>query len=452
MMVTKPGFRHLDYHVLLLFAIFIAAGALIFRPTIHGNDTVGYYSWLRSAVIDHNLNSGDEFRHYGYAVERESAATGYTINPYPIGSAILWLPFFLIAHGISLLLHGIGLPITLDGYGTQYIVAVSLGSACYGLIAVLLTYSLGREIFNSKTALLATISSWLAGPLIFYMYAHPLMSHANDAFAYTLFAYTWYRTRQITTWRTGALRGATAALCALVRQVNAYLVIFVIAEYLIQILGQWKNRPSRQQVRPSFQALIAFVALWWVVYLPQLVTWLVVFGSWAEFNHYSAGVQRHFSWIHPHLPEVLFSTNRGLFLWTPLFLLAVIGWWYLRRKDLRLTLFMAANFTLHWYVVSAWFWWSGAAAFGQRFFTNFLAAWALGLGALFYAWQKRIKYSWLVALSAMFVIWNGLLLIRYAVGDVPRTGPVSFEELIMGQFTALPRYFHRVVHIILTRS
>ena len=51
----------LDRGVLVLAAIFLAAFLVLFKPWIHGFDTVAYYAWLRSVVIDGDLQVGDEF-------------------------------------------------------------------------------------------------------------------------------------------------------------------------------------------------------------------------------------------------------------------------------------------------------------------------------------------------------------------------------------------------------
>jgi len=96
----KSQLARLDKGILILIIIFLVAFLVLFKPWIHGFDTVAYYSWLRSAVIDGNLQMSDEFTHYGYGAERGTAPTGYTYNEWAVGSAVLWSPFFLAAHGI----------------------------------------------------------------------------------------------------------------------------------------------------------------------------------------------------------------------------------------------------------------------------------------------------------------------------------------------------------------
>ena len=435
-----------------MIVIFVIAGIPLFKPWIHGFDTVAYYAWLRSAVIDGDLNFQNEFDHYGYGTERGLTPTGHVVNEWAIGSAVLWAPFFLIVHAFSLIARSFGLPVAVDGYGVQYEWAIGIASAMYGLAAILLTYRLGHKLFSGPISGLATAAAWLASPLVFYMYSHPAMSHANDAFAYALFLFTWYQTRNSTTWKGAAARGATAGLCALVRQVNAYLVFFVLAEYVIDGIAPWRRTRQAASVLPAVKQIGVFAAAWWLVYLPQLVGWRIVFGNWIELNPYVAGVGQGFNWLQPHLLEVLFSTNRGLFLWSPLLLLAVLGWWPLWKRERRLTLLIVVNFAIQLYLIASWFAWSGAAAFGQRFFTNMLPAFALGLAALLTRWQTRLAFRWLVMLCLVFVIWNGLLLVRYVLEDVPRLGDVPLDQFIIGQLTVVPRYFQRLLQMVLTRS
>ena len=75
-----PSARTANHYQLLLGIVFVLAFLPLFKPWIHGFDTVGYYSWLHSAVIDGNLDVKDEFAHYGYGQERGITATGHTYN------------------------------------------------------------------------------------------------------------------------------------------------------------------------------------------------------------------------------------------------------------------------------------------------------------------------------------------------------------------------------------
>src|SRR5215217_4714258 len=83
-------------------------------PKIRGADEIEYFSYLRSAAFDRDLEFGNEYQHFydadpaGLAgfkatfLDGREPQTGRHINFAPLGSALLWSPFYLLAHlGVS---------------------------------------------------------------------------------------------------------------------------------------------------------------------------------------------------------------------------------------------------------------------------------------------------------------------------------------------------------------
>ena len=413
-----------------LVMIWVIVLVLLFRPRIHGFDTVAYYSWLRSVVIQGSLDVTDEFAHYGYLGERGLSPTGYRLNEWPVGSAILWLPFFLAAHLLSLLGRASGLPVSADGYSQVYMVATALGSAVYALIALNWLYELMRDYAGKVEALLAAITSWLASPLVFYMSAHPFMSHANDFFVNTFFFRRWAADSG-RPWRSRFSLGLLGGLAVCVRLQNAPLLLWPVAEDALRAL-----RGASPDKADFLKRLIALGAGFILGFLPQMLVWWVVFGQVVVLNPYGTTGAGSFNWTSPHFFDVLFSTNRGLFLWTPM---ALFGVWglirHLPRYRARWAFFLTANFLAQVYVIGSWSSWSGAAAFGQRFLVNSIPGFALGLGALYTAWRRKAGNRAPLFATGALTAWNFVLLARYGLQDVPRMGPVPLKHLLLGQFT-----------------
>ncbi|NJN83069.1 MAG: hypothetical protein HC802_12830 [Caldilineaceae bacterium] len=159
--------RKIDPGILLILAFFIVLLPILFKPWVHGADTIGYYGWLRSAVIDGDLQTADEFAHYGMAWLNTFAETGLRDSPGAVGSALLWSPWFLLVHAATLAGQALGLPLIADGYSQQYVWAASLASSLYALIGLWLTYLVAQDLVARKLALLAVIVAWLASPLLF---------------------------------------------------------------------------------------------------------------------------------------------------------------------------------------------------------------------------------------------------------------------------------------------
>ena len=74
-----------------------------------GEDGIWYYMYTRSLVIDHDINFANEHEYF-YSkdpLKKEIGIMRVTkieliSNEYLIGLGSLWMPFFIIAHAISL--------------------------------------------------------------------------------------------------------------------------------------------------------------------------------------------------------------------------------------------------------------------------------------------------------------------------------------------------------------
>ncbi|MFQ5613045.1 MAG: hypothetical protein ACE5H9_13030 [Anaerolineae bacterium] len=426
----------------ILLLLFLLGFLAFFKPWLHGRDPIGYYSWVRSLVIDGDLNTADEYARLGMGDIGVTTVTGHRSNPYAIGSPLLWLPFFLAAHTITLA-QG---QVRADGYTELYILFTSLATPLYALAGILLTQRALQKTFAWPLATLSVAAVWLASPLVFYMYSNPIMAHANDFFAYALFLTVWLWVRENRKWQNYLGLGLAAAFMALVRNQNAIFVAFPLAELA------WDAWRDRERWRVYARRGLAFCSAWWIGFLPQLVVWKIVFGTWLQSNPYAYGYSGHFDLRAPFVLPVLLSSNRGLFIWTPFLFLAVIGWGFLYRRDRRLALLLGATFVLQLYVIGSWTAWHGSASFGQRFFTNLMPAFAFGLAALLDRLQARLAFKWLVAACAAFVVWNILLLTQYVLELVPRAGAVDMVVLVKNQFWVIPANLSRLIDILLTRQ
>jgi hypothetical protein len=409
-----------------LIILWVVGAAAFFKPWVHGTDPAGYYSWLRTVVIDGNLDTTNEYEFYdqdelGYI---SPGPTGLNRNPYAVGSAILWSPFFLTAHVISQALH-----LPTDGYASLYVFAASIASSFFALLGLWLSYRLARELFGARPAMWATIGIWWATPLLFYMFGHPLMSHANDAFANALFVFVWWRTRQPITTRGAALRGAALGLAMLVRTQNALLVLLLISEVLITWLTQ-----RRVEVRPWLKPTAVFALTAACVFAPQLIVWQQVYGAFWPGNPYAITYGDAFDPASPHFFDVLLSSARGLFLWSPLVLLAIIGLFvFVVRVQRTLGVGLIVVWLAQVYLIGGWSAWSGAASFGQRFMINGTITYIIGLAGLLAWLQTKISWKLLGAAVIFFIAWNLLLLAQYITELLPRGGYVDVGQMITGQ-------------------
>lgn len=417
------------YRIALL-AVWAGVQLMLFRPELHGMDTVAYYAWLRSAVLQGNLDAGDEFERFGFGERRGLSPTGHRINEWPVGPALLWSPFFLAAHLLVRLGNALGIPWAADGFSPPYLVLTALGSALYALIGWELLRQLAGRFAAPGPAFWGVVTAGLASPLVFYMSAHPFMAHAADFFVHALFLWTWWRPAAAPLGSRLAL-GVLGGLAASIRYQNAPLLLGPALEDLVAAV----RTPRRGLLRGAALGIGAATG-----FLPQMIAWRIVFGDWVVGNPYGVAGAGAFDGRSPHFLDVWFSTDRGFFVWMPAAALALAGiLGPLRARRPRWATWLLAYGLIQGYIVGSWSAWSGAAAFGPRLLIGLVPAVALGLAALYDEGRRRWGMGPAVALSLAAILWNLILLARYGLGDVPRSGPVPLAALWGGQLAFVGR-------------
>ncbi|MEK9143472.1 MAG: hypothetical protein AAB481_02505 [Patescibacteria group bacterium] len=357
---------------LIIAAIYLLgylAHAFILQKTVYG-DGIYYFSWIRSAIVDHDINFTNEYAHFGVS------ARG---NKHPIGAPLFWLPWYAQAHAI----------IGKSGYELSYQLPVGLISVLAAISGLILLFRLLKFHFSSSASMLAVLSIAGATNLLFYSSIDTVNSHAISFFAATVFLSFLY-SKNVSPFLTGCALG----FCALVRPQDAILGILAIPRLFVI--------PAKAGIQFFLGILLAF--------FPQLLAWYALYGTPWTSPYLTGG--ESFTWWSPHFLNVLFSPTNGLFLWTPITILATLG--FLFWKDARRSWFLAL-FAVEVAIVGSWsIWWQGASYSG-RMLVSTLPVLAFGLSAL-YGKLISLGLRWksiLLAIIGPLTIINILLIIRF---------------------------------------
>jgi hypothetical protein len=435
-------------------------------------DGIGYYAYLRSPLIDHNLRFASDWndppdellrdcgacpksaKQYwnhpahallfvyldGHIYENPMSKTGHLPNFYPVGPAILWAPFVLAAHLAVLTSNHLGFWIEPDGHSWPYIAALSGASALYGFLGLYLSFQLAKSCVEQVWAFWATIGIWLGSSLPVYMYLDPSWSHAPSAFCVSLFLWYWNRTRASRSRKQWFLLGAMSGLMADVFLGNCVFVLAPVIECLAPQAGTSKNLwPDHLKSWAHYTAggVLAF--------LPTLAARQIVFGN--PFNVGAYG-SVPWNWEHPAFLAVLFSANRGIFVWTPILLVAAAGLLALLSIAPRIGIVCITIAVLFYAMISVYPWWHGAFSFGNRFFVSLTPVFVLGLAAAFSfaarLWPSPAKpCRRIVPVTALFVLWNMGLIYQWSTGLLPDRGPVYWDEVVYDQCREVPQAIAR---------
>jgi hypothetical protein len=428
-------------------------------PRLRGADEIEYFAYLRSSVFDGDLHFENEYRHFyerdprgldGFRatfLDRREEATGRPINFAPLGTALLWAPFYLLAHAGVLLARALGSGVAADGFSTSYLAAACFASAIYAFAGLLLTHHVlvRWAKVSEAAATLATAALWLGSPLLYYVTLAPGFAHACSFFVAALLVVLFLRAQEraeggprLLDW---ALVGAAVGLASLVREQDGLLAV---------IPGAWLLTRLRREPWVTVQRGAVLLATAAVVFTPQLFAYRALNGRFGP----SRLVGRKMSYASPHLLEVLFDPGHGLFFWTPLLLLALAGLalalWRpaapgTRRLTGLLTLGLLAQVWINGCIES----WSQAGAFGSRRFVGVTVVFAWGLAALVDRLLPRLGRVPVTAVLALFAWWNMSLMVQFGLKLMDRQR-LEWPRVAVSQFTEVPPRLFRTALLFFT--
>ncbi len=430
---------------------------------IRGADEIEYFSYLPSLLIDGDLECANQYEHF-YALdpeglrgfkqtflERREPATGRAINFGPIGSALLWAPFYLLVHVGVLVARAFGASVAADGLSQPYIAAACYASALYGCLGLLLLHDLlaRHARVGERAATWSVVAVTFGSPVLYYLTVAPAFSHASSLFAVSLLLWLWLRRPDAGPgwW---ALVGAAGGLAALVREQDG---LFLIAPGLA-LLWRLVTHDDRRATLTRGLAMGATAAL---TFVPQLLAYHAINGRYGP----SRLVQRKLSGSSPHFFEVLFDPAHGLYAWCPLLLLATLGlaWAFWRARDdartapnttprALVTLALGVALLLQVWINGALESWTQAGAFGSRRFVSATPVFAWGLAAVLAGLLARRRRALAVALVLAALWWNIALMMQFGLRLMDRQR-LEWPRVAVQQVTVVPARLARTLWLYL---
>ncbi len=463
-----------------LLIVFVLSLVLI-NPWVRG-DGVGYYAFARAVLIQHNLDFTPDYN-AANASFREArldkngnpmpvfqTATNHLENHFTVGPAILWAPFLIVAHVGVLIARALGSSVAADGFSAPYRFAMALGTAVYGFLGLLLAMRIAAKYVGERWAFLATVAIWWASSLPVYMYFNPSWSHAHSAFVVTLFLWYWHETRETRSTMQWIVLAAIVGLTLNVYYPNAMVLAVLVVEALPQYFAALRGRQPVHELRePTEQrsaqtgvsvprrgsldrnpqlnvlqlatnhVLFAFVTI--ACLLPTFVSRYVIYGNPFESGYFS---MKDWAWRSPYLLAVLFSSEHGLFVWTPVIALACIGVVIFALREPQVGGSICAAMLAFYLFIACYPDWAGISSYGNRFFVSLTPIFVIGLSVLFarcaqfFASQRTAMRTSATA-AALLIVWNLAFIFQWGTHLVPARGPIVWGQMIHNQFAVVPR-------------
>ena len=411
------GPRHLHKKASLIIFCLLACVIIISRLTfprwltydvlsILSWDVFGYYLYLPATFIYHDLAISDftwlqqildTYHPTNGFYQAYMGPAGEYVMKYPMGLAIIYAPFFFVAH----LFSGI-LGFSSDGFSLPYQFSVAMGCLIYTLIGlwflrnILLTYF--TEGVTAMTMVLIVL-----GTNYFELTTYDGALVHNALFTiYTLIIWLTIRWHETPKWRYAIILGFFVGLSALIRPTE-------IISALIPLLWGFFNKETLLKkwklVTTHWSQVTMMIVMVFLVGSVQLIYWKIHAGTWLYYSYES---NEKLQWIAPYIWQVMFSFKKGWLIYTPIMIVALIGFYQLGAKWKSIFYAVFIFTVLNILIVSSWpTWWYGGS-FGQRAMMQSYAVLAFPLAALvqwLFLTKPWIKIS-LFIIMIFFILLN----------------------------------------------
>jgi hypothetical protein len=402
---------------------------------IHGlphfqSDGYSYYVYLPSVFIYHDVTL-EKLANDWYGGPYP-AFTGILrwptsdrlLNLHPIGTAILMAPFFLVADRLTVWSN-----LPRDGFSLYYQHGAALAGIAYFLLGLALLRRMLRRQFSDGVVLATLICITWGTNLFHYAVFDGTFSHAYAFFLVCVWLRLVERWWDRPTAVCSLAIGAVAALNVLVRHTNA---IFALVLPLYGIV-HWSDLAGRAlALRDRWRQLALAALAGSVVVAPQLALYKWITGEWFVNAYVTHGMG--FTFLSPHLMDVLFSTQKGLFFWSPILLLSVPGV-FLAKGQARAFVWPAiVVFALQAWLIASWVEWQFGSSYGHRGFTDGFALAAPFIASTF-AWaaSHRKAVPLFAAATAAAVVLSVAQMIQYWIGVLPEANTTwaQYQDLFL---------------------
>ncbi len=419
------------FFIVFLFSIFCVF--FIFRPLnsqwyrIITADGLGYYSYLPAKFIYNDSNLDFKWfnevypKYYAYnafATPAENFTAKYKdkfINKYFPALSFLLLPFFLIAHLLAKLF---GLPA--DGFSAIYQVSMGLAAVFYASIGLWFLRRLLFKLFKDELiALVVPIAIFFGTNVFSYTIFIGSFSHIYS-FSFIIislyYCYCFFNGKE-ERFKNFLLFALCSAIVVLLRPFNVLFLLAVPAFIPKQYSFKFPLKPFTLQHGMIVLTLIALI----------IYQFGILYTQTGSFFPYTYSGERFYFNKAPHIFEVLFCYQSGMFVYVPLVFISLLGVFFIGRKKQFLLLVLLLIIVIVLY--SYWWYW----AILTRTIVDFTGVLAILL-ALFLFGIKQNKNLFRTMLILIFISVTYFQLKAYQLRNLILDPNYTYKEYFWEHF------------------
>ena len=369
-------------------------------------DVSGYYYYLPAAFIYKDLKHlsfkdqiQQQYHPSGDFQQAFVHSNGNYVFKYSCGQALLYTPFFFIAHAYASMSD----QFPADGFSLPYQFMIGFGSLLVAFLGLFILRRVLLKFFSDQTTAFTLILLVFGTNYLEYASITGAMSHN---YLFTLYCILLSLTIGFYE-KPSALKaigiGLVIGFAALVRPTE---IICALIPLLWGLQTPLKASLSEKLVFFKKNALLLSLAVLTcgLVGSLQLIYWKAVAGDWIVYSYQDQG----FSWLRPHLFNGLLSYRSGWLLYTPMMIFALLGFKHLSKHWNALYLSLLIYTGLFIYITFAWdIWWYGGSL-GQRAMVQAYPVLAFPLAAFVDSALKTKIWKYIFGFIALLFIYLNL--------------------------------------------
>ena len=322
-------------------------------------------------------------------------------------------------------------------YSTMYEMGIYAASLFYFLSGLFLIKKTLSRFYNENVVAFTLFVIALGTNLFYYASLDFAMSHCYSFFLFSLFLYLLIKWHDNPSFKNTLLIGFTAGLITVVRPSN---ILILLVFFLYGVIDKETFQKKVLFLTKHFKLLLVMLLCFVIAAIPQLIYWKTVSGR-LIFDSYP---YERFYFSNPHVLQGLFGFRKGWFIYTPLMLLVIPGFFYsIRSKKPFATGILVFSIINIYVVFSWWTWWYGGS-FSSRAMVESYALLALPLASFFdrIGYWSRFMQKVVYCVAIALTLLNIFQTYQYSAGiiDFQR---MTFREYrnIFGRTTFPDNYF-----------
>lgn len=389
--------------VILIAIIWIILGAVYYpkwnKPYSEATiswDVSGYYHYLPAIFIYKDIKSQAYMKEINkkylpspaYDQAFDHSHSGNKVNKYAIGQAVLFSPFFFIAHAWAILTHSS----SSDGYSKPYQIAIWLGSILFSILGLILLRKILLHYFDDSIVMWTLLALGLGTHWMEYAAISNGMNHTwlfTLLCAMILFTIRFYKKAD---WTSAVGIGFSLGLAVLTRPTEIILVLIPI----LWGIGSIKDRFTF--LASGWLKIFVAIIICGLIMSIQLIYWKYAAEEWIVYSYGGQG----FNWFNPNIWRGLMGAKIGWWLYTPIMLLTMFGWYGLCKS--RPSIFWPTFVTgiLAIYITLSWGHWEEGGGLGQRNLIQAYPLFAFPLATVisWFCSKPPGKWIWIIILIA----------------------------------------------------